>query len=64
MPPKKLKKTVMNNNITTQILGWFFLIASFFDNYDTNIICASIFFSASFIIETIEKNDNKLINKN
>lgn len=43
----------MTNSKTTEIIGWMFLIASFFVSYGVNIICASIFFAAHFIIETI-----------
>jgi hypothetical protein len=50
----------MSNKTTTLVLGWIFLIAGFFGSYGINIICASIFFSANLIIETIEKNDSKL----
>ena len=44
----------MSNKTTTEILGWIFLVSAFIYNYDVNIICASIFFAANFIIETIE----------
>ena len=47
----------MNSKQTTLILGWLFLIAGFFSSYGVNIICSSIFFSAHFIIKTLEKND-------
>jgi hypothetical protein len=47
----------MGSKITTAILGWLFLIASFFTNYETNIICASIFFSAHFMIKTSKNNE-------
>ena len=49
----------MSNKITTLILGWIFLVSTFISNYDVNIICASIFFAAHFIIETIEKLNKK-----
>ena len=49
----------MSNKITTLILGWIFLVSTFISNYDVNIICASIFFAANFIIETIEKLNKK-----
>lgn len=45
----------MTNKTTTFILGWIFLISSFISNYDTSIICASIFFVAYFIIKEIQK---------
>ena len=54
-----LKINNMNNKTTTLILGLIFLIAGFFSSYGINIICSSIFFSAHFIIETIEKNGGK-----
>lgn len=44
----------MSNKTTTLILGWLFLIGSFFQNSGNLIICASIFFAANYIIETIE----------
>ena len=48
----------MINKQTTLILGWLFLIAGFFTSYGINIICSSIFFSAHFIIETLENSRN------
>lgn len=42
----------MTNKTTTEILGWICLISSFFNNF----ICSSIFFSAHFIIQTLDKN--------
>lgn len=47
----------MTNSKTTAIIGWMFLVASFFVSYEVNIIYASIFFAAHFIIETIEKKN-------
>lgn len=41
----------------TLILGWICLISACFINYGINFICASIFFSAHFIIESINKNN-------
>ena len=49
----------MNNKQTTLILGWIFLVASLFSSYGINIICSSIFFSAHFIIQTLEKDGGK-----
>ena len=49
----------MTNKTTTLVLGWLFLIAGFFSSYGVNIICSSIFFSAHFIIETLDKNGGK-----
>ena len=48
---------MITNKQTTYTLGVIFLIFSFFHNYMDNIICASIFFSVHFIIETLEKNE-------
>jgi|GEM_PF-5364485 len=44
----------MTNSKTTATLGWIFLVSSFFVSYGVNVICASIFFAAHFIIETIK----------
>ena len=44
----------MKTKTATYILGWIFLIASFFTSYGVNIICFSIFFAAYLIIESIE----------
>ena len=52
-----LKINNMTSKTTTLILGYAFLVASLFYFYGINIICSSIFFSAHFIIETLEKND-------
>lgn len=41
------------------IIGWIFLVSSFFGNYSAYTICAVIAFSAHYIIEAIEK-----LNKN
>lgn len=53
----------MTNKTTTLILGIMFLIFSVATDYYFNvlayIICSSIFFSAHFIIKTLEK-----LNKN
>ena len=49
----------MTNKQTTLILGWIFLVAGFFSFYGINIICSSIFFSAHFIIQTLEKDGGK-----
>ena len=54
-----LKINNMTNKTTTLVLGWLFLIAGFFSSYGVNIICSSIFFSAHFIIETLDKNGGK-----
>lgn len=53
----------MTNKTTTLILGWIFLIASFIHNYNVNVIVASIFFSAHYIICEINKL-NKSVDKN
>lgn len=49
----------MKNSTTALIIGYLFLIASFFNSDGVTLICASIFFSAYFIIESMEKNKNK-----
>lgn len=49
----------MTNKTTVYILAWIFLIASFVYNYDVNVICASIFFSTYYVIETIENGGKK-----
>lgn len=46
----------MTNKQITNVLGWIFLIAYFFTSYGANIICASIFFAANYIIKTIEND--------
>jgi len=48
----------MNNKTTTLILGWICLVGSFFTSFGVLFICSSIFFSAHFIIETLEKLNN------
>jgi len=49
----------MTNSKTTLILGWMCLIGSFFTSFGVLFICSSIFFSAHFIIETLEKLNKK-----
>ena len=49
----------MTNKTTTLVLGYAFLVASLFYSYGINIICSSIFFSAHFIIQTLEKLNKK-----
>lgn len=44
----------MKTKTTAYILGWIYLISSFFVSYGVNIICSSIFFAAYLIIEAIE----------
>ena len=51
----------MSNSKTTLISGSMCLVGSFFTSFGVLFICSSIFFSAHFIIETLEKNrDSKL----
>jgi len=53
----------MTNKNTSFILGWIFLISSFFDSFEINVICACIFFSANFIIDEMQKlakKENKI----
>lgn len=40
------------------IIGWIFLVSSFFGNYNTYTICTVIAFSAHYIIEAIKELDN------
>jgi len=47
----------ISNSRTTLIIGWMFLIASFFASHGVNLICASIFFAAHFVIKTINKEE-------
>jgi len=47
----------MSNSATTAVIGVMFLVASFITDSDVNIICASIFFSAHFIIKTSKNNE-------
>lgn len=51
---EKLEKKQMKTKTTAYILGWIFLISSFFVSYGVNIICSSIFFAAYLIIEAIK----------
>jgi hypothetical protein len=44
----------MTSKTTTLVLGYAFLVASLFYSYGINITCSSIFFSAHFIIQTLE----------
>ena len=54
----------MSNSKTTLILGSMCLVGSFFTSFGVLFICSSIFFSASYIIEEIEKlNKNRDILK-
>jgi len=50
----------MKNSTTTFIIGWIFLISSFFFSYGINLICASIYFSAHYIIESLKDKNNSL----
>lgn len=55
----------MTNKNTTLILGAMFILASFFSSSDAYIICASVFFSANFIIDEMQnlarkENENRL----
>ena len=50
---------MITNKKVTYALGLLFLTASFFSNYGVNIICASIFLSANFIIDEISKKHGK-----
>jgi len=49
----------MKNSTVLKILGWIFIISSFIGKVDLFIICSSIFFSASFVTEEIEKLNGK-----
>jgi len=49
----------MSNKTSTFIIGWIFLVSSFFFSYGVNVICASIFFSAHYIVEEIQKLNKK-----
>lgn len=48
----------MTNIKTAYILGFIFLVGSFFGDYGTYTLCASIFFSAGFIMEEMNKKNN------
>ena len=50
---------MITNKKVTYVLGLIFLMSSFFFNYGVSIICASIFFSANFIIDEISKKHEK-----
>lgn len=43
------------NRDSVRVAGWMFLIYSFFGEWGTCMICASIFFSAGYIIEEMNK---------
>lgn len=47
----------MTNKLCARITGWVFLITSLFSNWSTCIICASIFFCTSYIIDEMNKKD-------
>lgn len=53
---------MISNKVVAEVLGWMCLVGSFFTSFGVLFICSSIFFSTSFIIETVE-NIVKLISK-
>jgi hypothetical protein len=49
----------MDNKTTIFTLAWVCLVGSFFTSFGVLLICSSIFFSAGFIMEEIEKLSKK-----
>ena len=50
---------MISNKVVAEVLGWMCLVGSFFTSFGVLFICSSIFFSANFIIQEIEKLNKK-----